>query len=68
MDDCQSSKVPEMFSTTEKQIPNDTTVVERNRPTTIRPISMNVSTTDHWSSTIERRLTQTAIVFTLDSS
>ncbi|KAH3805760.1 hypothetical protein DPMN_134067 [Dreissena polymorpha] len=66
MDDCQSTQVSEISSTTEKQIPNETNVVERNTPKTICP-NTYVTTTDHWSSTIKRRLTQMAFVLTLAS-
>ncbi|KAH3805764.1 5-hydroxytryptamine receptor 1D-like [Dreissena polymorpha] len=65
--DRQSTKVSDISSTAEKQTPNETTVVVRNSPSTIRPNTTYVSTTDHWSSTIERRLTQMAFVLTLAS-
>ncbi|XP_052218446.1 5-hydroxytryptamine receptor 1D-like [Dreissena polymorpha] len=66
-DESQSAEVSEISLKAVKQSPNENTVVVRNRPSTIRQNTFNFRTTLHWSSTIERRLTQMACILTLAS-
>ncbi|KAH3805676.1 hypothetical protein DPMN_133982 [Dreissena polymorpha] len=66
-DESQSTEVSEMSLKAVKQSPDENTVVARNRPSKIRQNTINVRKSLHWSSTIERRLTQMACILTLAS-
>ncbi|KAH3840585.1 rhodopsin, GQ-coupled-like [Dreissena polymorpha] len=66
-DDSKSTEVSDISSKAVKQSPNESADVVRDRPTTIHPKTIHLSNTDHWSSTIERRLTQMVFILTLAS-
>ncbi|KAH3818328.1 hypothetical protein DPMN_119932 [Dreissena polymorpha] len=65
--DSKSTGVLDISLEAVTQSSNKNIVVVRNRPTTMHPKTMNISSTDHWSSAIERRLTQMAFILTLAS-